>query len=179
MTFGVTRTALTAILATALAGCASTNNDPPSARQEAASGGIAPSMLQWTGKFRQGEQQSASAIMHGRNTSVGDVRLTADSRNVTRAQINFSVDMEPALTGAFRWAVAPGECGTNSFPLVPVNQFPLMTLSNNRGSLDATVNFPLPTSGRYHVDVYTSSGSDVGDVMGCANVTLGRRGREG
>lgn len=174
----VLRSVLNLSLAATLVGCASNNNAAPSTRQQAESGDIPPSMLQWTGKFRQGEQMSAMAGIHVRNTSVGDVRLTADSRNVTRAQINFALDVDPALTGGFRWALASGECGTDSFPVLPVNQFPLLQLSNNRGSLDAPVNFPLPTSGRYHVDVYQSAGADQGDVMGCANVTLGRKGRE-
>lgn len=169
---------LTLSVVALLAGCASSNNDPPSTREQAAAGEIPPEMLQWTGKFRQGDQASAIAGYHARNTSVGDVRLTADSRNVTRAQINFSVDADPAITGAFRWSLASGECGTDSFSVLPVNQFPLLTLSNNRGSLDAPVNFPLPTSGRYHVNVYQSSGADQGDVMGCADVTIGRKGRE-
>jgi len=178
MRFEAFRAAVTLSLSAAVVGCASSNSEPPSTRQQAAAGAISPTMLEWTGKFRPGDQASAMAGMHARSTSVGDVRLTVDSRNVTRAQINFSLDAEPALTGGYRWALASGECGTDSFPVVPVNQFPLIQLSNNRGSLDAPVNFPLPTSGRYHVNVYQTDGADQGDVMGCADMTLGRRGRE-
>jgi hypothetical protein len=165
--------------AAAVAGCASSQNQVPSTRQQAASGDIAPAFLQWSGKFKSTEQQTSVTTMHARNAVFGTVRLTADGKNTTRAEIVFSIDVQPTVNGAYQWSLSSGDCHSNSIPVLPVNEFPLLNMASNRGQLDGVFNAPLPTSGRYHVNVFWSGGSDEGDVMACAPLQLGRRSRRG
>ena len=71
------------------------------------------------------------------------------------------------------WAVLDGPCGSSTLPLLAIEQFPQLSISNNgRGQLDADVPLALAAKSSYHVDVYWTTGNDQGDVMTCANVRL-------
>ena len=167
----------------ALGGCASGHPAPPSARQQAATGEIGPAFLQWTGTFKATLQATSTISGSSRNAVFGDVRLTAVDQNMMHARINFSVEESPPVSDNSLWSISSGECRSSSIPLLPPSEFPPIAIVNNRGTLDANVNLPLPTSGLYHVNVYWSygaslGGADEGNVLACANLSLEHRSQD-
>jgi len=159
----------------AVSGCMSGHTAPPSAQQQAASGEVGAAFLEWTGRFTPTLTATKSISGSGRIAATGDIRLTAYDQNILRAQINFSVDQSPPINDNYKWSLSSGECRSNTIPLLPVSEFPPIAIVSNRGSLDTKVSLPLPTSGRYHVNIFWTDGVDESDVMACADLKLQRR----
>lgn len=160
------------------AACASTGGGASanSLVSAAAAGKIGPAMLEWSGKFRATQQQSATfGGLQGRNRASGTVVLTAESESVTRVRMSISLSMTDAER--MGWSLAPGACGSNSIPLKAVAEFPEVTASNGHASLDDVVSIPMPVSGTYHINVFNpgTTGKDEADVFTCADLTLQRR----
>lgn len=158
------------------AGCASSSagsSAEPSIAVQAASGALSPSDIQWSGRFRAVQQQTSSIDPRGRNVASGTVVLTAQSATVTRARIDLSGPVEDSRQ--LHWAVAPGACLSGTIPLLAVNEFPDIDMRRGHGQLDQTLPITLPTSGTYHVNVYTGDGSDESSVLTCAPLKLERR----
>ena len=141
---------------------------------QAASGDLGPAFLQWTGKFRLTQQQTAPGVgMRGMNNTTGTVKLTAPDERNMRIQLQITAPVE--TSGDYLWAIAPGACRSGTIPLMPVNSFPLLRIVNGRGELDRTLSLTFPTSGTYHVNIYSNDGSDESGVLSCADLTLERR----
>jgi hypothetical protein len=141
---------------------------------QAGAGELGPAMLQWKGSFRNTVQQTSVGIGYrGLNVASGTVLLTApDDRNM---HVQIAVSGPSDQSGQLHWALAPGQCRSGSIPLMPVSTFPEIHMSQGRGDLDRTITIPLPTSGSYHVNIYTGEGSDESDVLTCAELKLERR----
>jgi hypothetical protein len=160
-------------------GCASSQAGSGSSfTTQAATGQIGPAMLQWSGTFRPKQQYSGTFVgMQQRNQTSGSVVLTAPNTTQIHARINLQVDFNDSVR--LPWALSTGSCGSATIPLLAVAQFPEITASNGRASLDDIVSLAIPTSGTYHVNVYNTgtSGQDEADVLTCADLTLGTRGK--
>ena len=157
-------------VALAISACASLTVPSGDRRSHASLEHAAPAFIQWSGSFQAVQQQNGNAnAPRGRNNASGNVVLTASSRNSIRAKIT----LNSATSSQYvHWALVSGRCGSSAIPLLTVNQFPDISLSNGRGQLDGQVPLDIPTSGTYHVDVYWSNGQDQADVMTCANLRL-------
>lgn len=156
-------------VALAVSACASAPKGP-TGEVTPASSTPAPAFIQWAGSFQAVQQQNGNAnAPRGRNNASGNVVLTASSRNAMRARITLNSSTSSQYV---HWALVSGRCGSSAIPLLTVNQFPDISLSNGRGQLDGQVPLDIPTSGTYHVDVYWSNGQDQADVMTCANLRL-------
>jgi hypothetical protein len=110
-----------------------------------------------------------------RAKAFGSVVLSATPQDAqrTRAQITFNMPVQAPTE--FRWALLPGRCGSNAFPLVGFEAFPIIEVGNNgRGQLDAHLPVTIPTDGGHHVNVY-QGGQQLDNVVACANVR--REGR--
>ena len=160
-------------LVVAAAACASGSagsSASPSIAEQAASGAIDPSRLEWSGRFKSVQQQLSSIDPRGRNIASGTVLLTAAGDNLTRARVELSGPVEDSQQ--LHWAIAPGACRSGTIPLLAVNEFPMIEMRRGHGELDQTLPITLPASGNYHVNVYTGDGSDESDVMTCAPLRL-------
>jgi hypothetical protein len=156
-------------VAAALATTACASSPQHSAAAAATPAGTAS--VQWTGSFQAIQQQAGNAdAPRGRNNASGNVRLVASTKASLRAQITLSAASETSQY--LHWAIVAGRCGSPAIPLLSVNQFPDISMSNGRGQLNAEVPLELPTSGTYHVDVFWSNGQDQADVMTCANLRM-------
>jgi hypothetical protein len=170
-----------ALAALALAGCASAGGSAgkaqPSARQQAATGELGPAELQWTGRFRETQQQSGDVAPHARNSVTGSVRLIAETPTSTSATVQLSTPTGGPFASAARlhWSISQGDCRAATIPVLPVNEFPEISVSNGQGSIETSINMALPTSGSYHVNVFWTTGADESDVLACAPLSLGRR----
>lgn len=165
-----------AVAAVVLSACASGSGGgsaQPSIAEQAASGALTRADIQWSGRFKSVQQQSANIDPRGRNVASGSIVLTAQGDNVTRAQIDLSGPIEDSQQ--LHWAVAPGPCLSGTIPLLAVNEFPELDMRRGHGQLDQTVPISLPTSGSYHVNVYNGDGSDESSVLTCAPLKLERR----
>jgi hypothetical protein len=130
---------------------------------------LASASIEWAGPFQAIQQQNGNTVApRGRNNASGSVVLTASGKRSIHARIKLSAANEASQY--LHWALASGRCGSPAIPLLTVNQFPDISMSNGRGQLDAEVPLELPTSGTYHVDVFWSNGQDQADVMTCANL---------
>lgn len=160
----------------AAAACASSSagtSASPSVAEQAASGTLDRSRLEWSGRFKSVQQQLSSIDPRGRNVASGTVQLTAAGDNLTRARIELSGPIEDSQQ--LHWAIAPGACRSGTIPLLAVNEFPMIEMRRGHGELDQTLPITLPASGSYHVNVYTGEGSDESDVMTCAPLRLDER----
>ena len=168
------------LMAIAAAGCASSQGGgagSESITADAASGKIGPALLEWSGKFRATQQQSGTfGGLQQRNRAAGTVTLTAEGPAITRVKMQVTIDNTDPVR--LPWALVSGDCGSNAIPLMAVSQFPELTSSNGRATLDDIVSMPLPVTGSYHVNIFNAgtSGQDEQDVMICAPLTLRRRG---
>lgn len=153
-------------------GCASAHSDPGAAAVAAGmTGGLGPATLQWSGSFQAIQQQSGDVNSpRGRNNATGNVLIFAEGQNAIRARININ-DISGSAPD-YHWALVSGRCGSGAIPVLTVNQFPNIVMSNGRGHVDNTVALPIPTSGTYHINVYRTKGGDEADVMACANLRL-------
>lgn len=141
---------------------------------QAGTGQLGPALVQWSGRFRSTRGQSSSGVdVHGLNVASGTVLITAPDERNMHVQIN--VSGASGDNGTLHWALAPGACRSGSIPLMPVSTFPDIHMNDGRGDLERTLSIPLPTSGNYHVNVYSADGTDESDVITCAELKLERR----
>lgn len=129
--------------------------------------------LRWTGAFQQIQQQTGNLGPRSTNKVYGNVALTRLSGNPNSAHVRMELSTTVRDSHQLHWAVLDGPCGSNTLPLLAIEQFPQINISNNgRGQLDADVPLALTSTNAYHVDVYWTTGRDPSDVMTCANVRL-------
>jgi hypothetical protein len=166
---------MTTTAALAALSCASHTPSPEASPSlSGAPASLSLASVQWEGSFQAVQQQAGNAdAPRGRNNATGRVVLVASGKNSLRAKI--TLNAASATSQYVHWALVSGRCGSPAIPLLTVNQFPDISMSNGRGQVDADVPLELPTTGSYHVDVYWSNGQDQADVMTCANLRLGRR----
>jgi hypothetical protein len=165
----------TALALVAAAGCSRTAQGPAasSVAMQAASGSLGPAALEWSGKFKSTQQQSTGVEMRQLNVATGTVTLTAPNDRQTRVQITVSGPVE--ASAELRWAIAPGACRSGAIPLMPPTSFPDIRMANGRGQLDETISLSIPTSGSYHVNIYSGSVTDETGVITCAELKLSQR----
>jgi hypothetical protein len=169
VSFRCSRSLVATTVALATAACASGSQSRPADPEPTLNGTVTPALIQWSGSFQSIEQQAGDATApRGRNNATGRVLLISSGRNSLHARITLTGGADNSQY--FHWALVSGRCGSPAIPLLSVNQFPDISMSNGRGQVDAEVPLALPTSGAYHVDVYWSNGGDQADVMTCANL---------
>jgi hypothetical protein len=169
VSFRCSRSFLATAVALATTACASGSQAHPPQAEVTPNGTVTPALIQWSGSFQAIQQQAGNAdAPRGRNNATGRIVLTSSSSNSLRARITLTGGA--STSQYFHWALVTGRCGSPALPLLTVNQFPDISMSNGRGQVDAEVPIALPTSGTYHVDVFWTNGQDQADVMTCANL---------
>jgi len=160
------------LLATVLA-CSSATSGGVAASSPSARHDDNSQSVRWAGTFQQIQQQSGNLGPRSTNKVYGNVSLTRASETPNSVHVRMELSTTVRDSRQLHWAVSDGRCGSSTLPLLAVEQFPQLNISNNgRGQLDADVPLALTTTGSYHVDVYWTNGQDQGDVMTCANVKL-------
>lgn len=160
-------------LLAAAAACASApalNPNPTSDDDRAAA--IIAGARRWTGTLNPTQGRTGAAVTTTRQRAYGTVELTvAPNRQTnTHVRLTVSVPAEPGLNN-LGWGVHPGNCGSGNPPVIAPGMFPAMVLSaNGRGTIDDDVPFQLPETGNYHVNVFRGGGSQLNDVITCADL---------
>ncbi len=180
MRFNTVWAASLGLLAIAAAGCASSQGGGAASESitaDAASGKIGPAFLEWSGRFQATQQQTGTfGGLQQRNRAAGTAVFTANGPRAMNVRIGVTIDNTDPLR--LSWSLSSGDCGSNTIPLLAVAQFPPITASNGRASLNDVIPLPLPVTGTYHVNVFNpgTSGQDESDVMICAPLTLKKKG---
>jgi hypothetical protein len=162
-----------AFLAAAASACASApavNPNPSLDRDRTAE--VLAAARRWTGTLNPTQGRTGAAVTTTRQRAYGTVELTvAPNRQTnTHVRLTVSVPAEPGLNN-LGWAVHPGTCGSGNPPVIAPGMFPTMVLSaNGRGTIDDDVPFQLPESGNYHVNVFRGGGTQLNDVITCAEL---------
>ena len=107
-----------------------------------------------------------------RQKATGTVELTVlpNRPTFTHVRLSVTVPNEPGLNN-LGWAIHPGNCGSGTPPVIAPGMFPMMVVSANGGaSLDDNIPFQLPEMGNYHLNVFRGGGTQLSDVITCADL---------
>lgn len=161
------------VLATTLTGCASAPQVSPAPQPENdLKVTVYPTLKRWTGTLNPTQSYDATAVASRRQNAYGRVELTVSpsSPTLTRVTLTVSVPIGPG-TDIIGWGLSPGRCGSGAPPVLPPSTFPSIQLSANRqGNIDVKIPFIIPDKGSYHLNVFRGSGTQLTDVITCADL---------
>lgn len=164
---------IAAALSTVLVSCAST---PPVSwePQPAGDQNVAayPTMKRWTGTFNPTRSYNAAAVASQRQNAYGRAELTVLPANpmLTHVTLTVSVPNEPGLD-LVGWGLSEGRCGSGNPPVLSPSVFPAIQLNaSGQGKTDTTIPFIIPENGTYHVNVFRGSGTQLTNVLTCADL---------
>ena len=161
-----------AVFSAALAACASAppvTSTPHSSEQTVT---VYPTMKRWIGTLNPTRSYNATAVASQRQNAYGRVELTVSpsSPTLTHVTMKVSVPNEPGLDLA-GWGLSEGRCGSGNPPVLAPGMFPPVQLrANGQGNVDAKIPFIIPENGSYHVNVFRRSGTQLTDVITCADL---------
>ncbi|MFN2603934.1 MAG: hypothetical protein ABR582_14425 [Gemmatimonadaceae bacterium] len=126
----------------------------------------------WTGRLNPTQSYKGAAVATERQMAYGNVELTVspDRPTLSHVRLTVSVPAQPG-TDNLGWAIHPGNCGSGNPPVMTPGAFPMIVLSaNGRGAVDSDIPFVLPESGSFHVNVFRGGGTQLTDVITCADL---------
>lgn len=147
-------------------GCASHKASTSTARSAPA---------RWSGAFKQAGNSAVigADLSRARATGYGTITLTPVSGQQGRVKVDLSVNTS-VTSSQIAWAVFEGPCGAPTPPVIAVNEFPTIEVSNS-GSGIVRTELPMTLNVRstYHANVYWSGrATDVSNVMLCAKLAF-------
>lgn len=162
-----------ALCCAAAVACATTPSARPEPGSDAArTEAVLNAANRWTGTFNPTQGFAANAVTTTRQKAFGNIELTVSPNRptVSHVRLTVSVPVEPGLTN-LGWAIHPGSCGSGAPAMMAAGTFPTIVLSaNGRGSVDDDISFTVPLTGSYHVNVFRGNGTQLTDVITCANL---------
>ncbi|MDB4871569.1 MAG: hypothetical protein JWL97_2573 [Gemmatimonadales bacterium] len=162
-----------AVVSTALAGCASAppaSSAPESASERAPL--VFPGAKHWKGTMRPTQSYNAAAVGSQRQNAYGGAELTVSASNptLTHVTVNVAVPVDLGL-GMIGWGLAQGRCGSGNPTVLSPSSFPPIQLNaTGQGTVDAQIPFIIPDNGTYHVNVFRGAGTQLVDVITCADL---------
>jgi hypothetical protein len=131
-----------------------------------------PAVHRWTGSLNPTQSYNAAAVASRRQNAYGHVELTVspNSASLTHVSLTVSVPTDPTL-GILGWGLSTGRCGSGNPPVLAPAAFPAIQVSTSyRGTVDAKIPFVIPDNGSYHVNIFRGSGTQLSDVLTCADL---------
>ena len=165
-----------ALLVTGLAACASGGTTPAPPHDPTAIAIAAATVARWTGTLQPTQSRTGGVKATERQKAYGTVELVVPRNRRTRTHVRLDVSA-PATAGVttLRWGIYPGSCGSGAPPVFPTEVFPAIELgTNGKGSIDQEVAFEMPDAGRFHVNVLQGTGTQLSNVLTCANLRLAK-----
>lgn len=162
-----------AFVSAALEGCATAtpvSSAPQPASEQTLT--VYPTIKRWTGTFKPTRSYTAAAAPNKRQNASGRVDLTVSpsSTPLTRVTLNVSLPDESGLDFA-GWGLSEGRCRSGNPPVLAPEIFPPIQLkTSGQGSVAANIPFIIPETGSYHVNVFRGSGTQLTDVITCADL---------
>jgi hypothetical protein len=133
---------------------------------------VYPAMKLWKGTLNPTQSYQATAVASRRQNAYGNVELSVSASNpmLTHVTLTISVPNEPGLD-ILGWGLSQGRCGSGNPPVLSPSTFPTIQVSTNgTGKVEANIPFVMPETGGYHVNVYRGSGTQLSNVMTCAEL---------
>jgi hypothetical protein len=122
--------------------------------------------------MRPTQSYNAAAVGSQRQNAYGGAELIvlASNPTLTRVTINVAVPVDLGL-GMVGWGLAQGRCGSGNPTVLSPSSFPPIQLNGTgQGSVDAQIPFIIPDNGTYHVNVFRGAGTQLVDVITCADL---------
>ena len=138
----------------------------PSASVSSTSGNVAS----WSGNISAVIESNSDVRQSSRGNGYGNAQLTrGESPNSTRISVQYS------STGTsdryLNWAILPGRCGAGSLPVMPISNFPELTVAGDgRAQVNVELPFDFPTRGDYHINIYHERQQTLDQVVACGNL---------
>jgi hypothetical protein len=162
-----------AVVSTALSGCASAPAASPAPQTASERAPLVfPDAKRWKGTMRPTQSYNAAAVGSQRQNAYGGAELIvlASNPTLTRVTINVAVPVDLGL-GMVGWGLAQGRCGSGNPTVLSPSSFPPIQLNGTgQGSVDAQIPFIIPDNGTYHVNVFRGAGTQLVDVITCADL---------
>jgi hypothetical protein len=167
----VVRIAAALAVAAAVAACVSAGSGGPALTPIASLTDTLPVQPPMIGSFQSVLNAAAGVAVAGRGPRVdGTVTLTPSRLSSDR----FGVDMDFTSdrgSETLLWGVVSGRCGSGDLPLVsPRDLAPVVVTNNGSARLHAEFRAPLTAGQDYHVNLYANDGTQLADVVACANL---------
>jgi hypothetical protein len=165
------RIAAALALAIGAAACASTGSAPQGLTPVASLTDTIPVRPPLVGSFQSTMNAAAGLVSAGRGPRVdGTVRLTPGGNTDDQFTVDFNFNSERGAE-SLSWTVIPGSCGSGELPLVsPRVQARIDVQGNGRARLQAQFRGTITRGRSYHVNLYANDGTDLADVVACANL---------
>ncbi|HEV7594032.1 MAG TPA: hypothetical protein VGO33_03460 [Gemmatimonadaceae bacterium] len=122
--------------------------------------------------MRPTQSYNAAAVGSQRQNAYGGAELTvlASNPTLTHVTVNVAVPVDLGL-GMVGWGLAQGRCGSGNPTVLSPSSFPPIQLNaTGQGTVDAQIPFIIPDNGTYHVNVFRGTGTQLVDVITCADL---------
>lgn len=162
-----------AVLATALTGCASAPPvSPAPQRKNDLDVTVYPTMKRWTGTLNPTQSYNATAVASRRQNAYGRVELTVSPGSPTLTHVTVTVSVPTGLSSdVIGWGLSQGRCGSGAPPVLPPATFqPIQLSASRQGNIDVKIPFIIPDKGSYHVNIFRGSGTQLTDLITCADL---------
>jgi hypothetical protein len=127
-------------------------------------------VVSWSGNISAVVESNSDVRQSSRGNGYGNAQLTrGDTPSSTRINVNYSSG--GTSDRYLNWAVLPGRCGTGSLPLLPVSNFPELTVGGDgRTQVNVVLPFEFPARGDYHINIYHERQQTLDQVVACGNL---------
>ena len=134
----------------------------------ASTSGVAVS---WSGNISPVQESNSDLRQSARGNGYGNAQLTpGDSPSSTRINVNYSTG-GGSSDRYLNWAILPGRCGAGSLPVLPISNFPELTIGGDgRAQVSVVLPFEFPTRGDYHINIYHERQQTLDQVVACGNL---------
>lgn len=139
------------------------------------SGSVASSganVATWSGNITAVLENNSDLRQSSRGNGYGNVQLTrGDAAHSTRVNVQYS--SSGTSDRYLNWAILPGRCGSGTLPVMPITNFPELTVGGDgRSQASVELPFEMPTRGDYHINIYHERQQTLDQVVACGNLRL-------
>jgi hypothetical protein len=128
-----------------------------------------PGAGKWSGRISSVTQNRADVSQSTRDNSYGSAEWTPGS-GPTLSNVNL-VFTYAGEDRELYWAIVAGSCGVAALPLIPMSNFPELSIgSGGRAQVTASLPIDLPSTGSYHIDIYRDHSGGAESLVGCGNL---------
>ena len=127
--------------------------------------------VSWSGNISSVQESNSDVRQSGRGNGYGNAQMTpGDSRSSTRIIVNYSTG-GGSSDRYLNWAILPGRCGAGSLPLLPISNFPELTVSGDgHAQVNVVLPFEFPIRGDFHINIYHERQQTLDQVVACGNL---------
>jgi hypothetical protein len=129
-------------------------------------------VVSWSGNISAVTESNSDVRQSSRGNGYGNAQLTrGDAANSTRINVQYSSGGSNSTDRYLNWAILPGRCGSGSLPVMPISNFPELTVGGDgRAQVSVELPFEFPKSGDYHINIYHERQQTLDQVVACGNL---------